>query len=975
MPVKSIQSRLSGGVLWRGVRLALMAAALILPPGLGLASGRAAAVEPPAAPLAQVAADASGVTLTWEAPDLQIETLAGGDLRLSVAGFSNQETPGQPRLPLASALVALPPGAAPRLDILDEPETFQPAAAPLELAPYPAGVTLDAAGAPLAARTGPGASDLSAARPALDHAVVWEPLGVLRGVRLARVSFYPVRPAAGGLLRVRRVTARLDFGLPPTAAPAAARLAGDPLIEAVRQMVVNPQQVQPAARLAEARPAAGSPVVWYIEVVQTGLTALDYADLLAAGYPVDSVNPAHLHLLHDGSEVDAEWDGDADGRFEAGERLLFYADPHSNRWANFDTYALVETDTVGARLASRPANPAGALPGRIFVTQTFEQNRIYTPKCYCGSLPLGRDGERWAWLDLSLGGANPVKAQAALADVDITQPARLTVYLLSYTEAIQNPDHKVQIFWNATLLGEESWNGKQAKAFTYDLHAGQVVNGQNELALNLPGLNGVSREGAWLDAFSVQYALNTALAAPGAALGFTGEAVQRAYSLKLGATAGLRAYQVTDPLHPLRLTDVQATGNNVAFKDPDPIGAQRYLVTNADGVLKPRGLRAAQPLPVVGQGGFNGAAYLILTRPEFAAPLQELVAVRSGQAGSAYLQTLQPIYDTYAYGRPDPQAIRDYLDAAYHTWPTPPLYVVLGGDGTYDPKQYLPTSHASYLPPYLGVVDPWAGETAADNRFVTVDGDDKLPDMLIGRLPINSLAEARTLVDKILAYEGQSAGADWTRRLTLVGDDADTSGNFISYLEQIANGLIAPPYIADKLYYQPPVTPEQMHANTVQRFQDGSLLTLFFGHSSYHQWAIEYFFHVTDVTSLTNGARLPVVLEMTCFTSEFQLPDLTALDEALLRQPGGGAVATWGMSGLGLSQGHAALAQGFVQDVDAATLPLVGKLALQGKLNLATHLPAYDYMLDTFTLLGDPALQLHVSTLPLRSIYLPVVAR
>lgn len=972
MPVKSIQSRLSGAFWRRGVCLALTAAALVVSTGAGLASGRAA-VAPPTSPLVQATSDASGVTLAWEAPDVQIETLAGGALRLSAPGFSSQETPGQPRLPVASVLVALPPGAAPRLDVLEAQETFLPAAAPLELAPYPAGVSLDAAGAPLAARTEPGVGDPATVRSAPARVVVWEPLGVLRGVRLARVSFYPARPVDGGLLRVSRVAARLDFGLPPGAAPVAARLADDPLLESVRQMVVNPQQVQPAARAS--RPAAASSAGWYVEVDQTGLTALDYADLLAAGFPVEAADPAHLHILHAGAEVAAEWDGDADDRFEAGERLLFFADPRPNRWANFDTYALVETAVAAMRLDSRPANPAGALPGRIFITQTFEQNRIYTPKCYCGSLPLGRDGERWAWLDLSLGANNPIKTQAALAEVDTTQPARLTVYLLSYTEAIQNPDHKVQIFWNATLLGEESWNGKQAKAFTYDLPAGQVLNGQNELALNLPGLNGVSREGVWLDAFSVQYALNTALAAPGAALRFTGEAVQRAYSLTLNTTTGLRAYQVTDPLHPQRLTDLQVDGNRVAFKDPDPITTQRYLVTNAAGVLKPQAVRAAQSLPGLGQAGFDGAAYLILTRPEFAAPLQELAAVRSAQLGSAYLQTLQPIYDTYTDGRPDPQAIHDYLDDAYHTWTTPPLYVVLGGDGTYDPKQYLSTSHASYLPPYLGVVDPWAGETAADNRFVTVDGDDNLPDMLIGRLPINTLAEARTLVDKILAYEGQAAGADWTRRLTLVGDDADTTANFIGYLDQIANGLIAPPYIADKLYYQPPLTPEQMHANTVQRFQDGSLLTVFFGHSSYHQWALEYFFHITDVNALANGARLPVVLEMTCFTSEFQLPDLSTLDEALLRQPGGGAIATWGMSGLGLSQGHAALSQGFVQGVSAATIPVVGKLALQGKLNLATHLPAYDYMLDTFTLLGDPALQLHVSTLPLRSIYLPVVAR
>ena len=50
-------------------------------------------------------------------------------------------------------------------------------------------------------------------------------------------------------------------------------------------------------------------------------------------------------------------------------------------------------------------------------------------------------------------------------------------------------------------------------------------------------------------------------------------------------------------------------------------------------------------------------------------------------------------------------------------------------------------------------------KTAADNRFVTLAGDDNMPEMRLGRLPANvnladnTIYEARDMVNKILAYE------------------------------------------------------------------------------------------------------------------------------------------------------------------------------------------------------------------------------
>ena len=74
------------------------------------------------------------------------------------------------------------------------------------------------------------------------------------------------------------------------------------------------------------------------------------------------------------------------------------------------------------------------------------------------------------------------------------------------------------------------------------------------------------------------------------------------------------------------------------------------------------------------------------------------------------------------------------------------------------------------MPPYLVWVDPWQGEVDSSSLLAAVAGDDILPDMAIGRMPVNSAAEMNIVVSKTLAYE-QAAPQDWQHRLMFVADN------------------------------------------------------------------------------------------------------------------------------------------------------------------------------------------------------------
>jgi hypothetical protein len=156
----------------------------------------------------------------------------------------------------------------------------------------------------------------------------------------------------------------------------------------------------------------------------------------------------------------------------------------------------------------------------------------------------------------------------------------------------------------------------------------------------------------------------------------------------------------------------------------------------------------------------------------------------------------------------------------------------------------------------------------------------------------------------------------------------------------------------------------------------GRLIVNYIGHSSQTAWLSKgtlspWFFAADsaqdDVTPLTNGARMPLVLEMTCFTGMFQIPYLTTLAEANVRRANGGALASWAASGQGLAAGHDRLDVGFFDAVLKNGARYIGIATDAGKVQAIS----YPDLLDTFILFGDPASRLQIQF----PINLPLILR
>lgn len=704
---------------------------------------------------------------------------------------------------------------------------------------------------------------------------------------------------------------------------------------------------------------------WTIDVAAEGIQQISADDLRALGLDLNTVSPDRLRLQRAGLTFPLE-EVTSGATVTA---LRFYAPPPGDRWSATDRYWLTVEPTATTLMATRAAQPqAGDQPATIRVAGVWPSD---PPTIYESAL-AGFDGDRFFSRQLTAVASAPVSATIALAaPLPFAASGPMTVTLELATLVKHSGNHRLHLAaaggWSTTI----TWSGSGMYAATVTLPAPASA-----ITLTLDPVTGIDR--VYLDRIFFDAPAQAAFSAPGAI--FRGQAGRFTYPLA-GAADGAAVYDITDPQQPVRLIF-----SGPAFADDAPV-SRRYLVTGTATLHTPAVARH-QPVDLTTP---RNARAIYLTPRAFLAALEPLLARRQVQGWSPVAIAVEDIFAGWSGGEPNPTAIRQFLRYATATWPTKPEAVILVGDGSSDPRNYLGHGWPSLIPPYLAVVDPWLGETACETCFAQLDGDDPLdeslfqPDLWIGRLPVKTVAELQALVAKSLAYE-QSSGA-WQRHAVYLADNPDPAGDFAALLDE-AIALQPAQTSATRIYYDPAGPAGRVadavaaREQTFAAFNQGAGLLAYAGHGLQFQWAFTregitdpFLLNVDTATDLRNAPALPVVLSMTCLTGAFQHPSFrgTTIDEALVLNPAGGAIATWSSSGFGVAYGHRQLLLGFVTALWAAEprSPL-GQLVAAGYANLAASGESRE-SLYTFLLLGDPLTP--VAVRPLYQVNVPIVQR
>ncbi len=321
-------------------------------------------------------------------------------------------------------------------------------------------------------------------------------------------------------------------------------------------------------------------------------------------------------------------------------------------------------------------------------------------------------------------------------------------------------------------------------------------------------------------------------------------------------------------------------------------GSRADLFLAGEGALLAP-LRVERNVPSSWHGEDHRADWIAIVHPSLAIALAPLEGLRASRGLRTAVVDITDLYDEFTAGIPDPEAIRAFLAHARAAWQAPaPRYVLLVGDGHWDPHGRT-TTEPDLVPVRMVQLDQYW--SASDNAYAALSGDDPLPDLAIGRLPVGSPAELAAAVDKIVAWE-TSGPAPWRRNVSLVADNDDSTFDFTRVIQDAAS-ILAPAFDVESLplgLLGRPTTISRLRS----AFAEGRFLIAYTGHGDFSGWAAEGLLTSSQVRGLGNSDRQGLVVAMDCMNGMFHVPGREALGEALVRAERAGAMAFWGSSTL-----------------------------------------------------------------------------
>ena len=374
-----------------------------------------------------------------------------------------------------------------------------------------------------------------------------------------------------------------------------------------------------------------------------------------------------------------------------------------------------------------------------------------------------------------------------------------------------------------------------------------------------------------------------------------------------------------------------------------------------------------------------GEEFLILTHPDFRIAADTLAEWKNDKG---IMTSVVEVNDGDGSGPDTKEEIDAFIQGRFNRCALRPSYLLLFGDAEFIPTFYVATSGSD--------------TTGSDYKYALLDGPDSdlMPDFALGRIPVDTLQQANTVVRKIVQYESNpphvvsfynNVGiASQFQCCRPTGQEGRDQRSFIETSEFVRDVLVNRDYSVDRIYTRTTATsydgdpiPRRYYNGTllpselreangftwdgdtdqiVDAFNAGRFLFLHRDHGSKDGWAHPSFTSFNVVADLANGDLLPVVFSVNCASGLFDnetadgdygtQPDRLYFSELLLRKSDGGAVGVLGDTRDSPTWANSALTRGFFDAVWPETLPdfgnykslrRLGDILNHGKFYLATQ--------------------------------------
>jgi hypothetical protein len=722
------------------------------------------------------------------------------------------------------------------------------------------------------------------------------------GLDGARASFGPIKPEMGGKPIPERLKARFQsiarrqvsrqeelgkiLELRKELKTKEAEIQASRAVFSSQTIIsqVVPGSTEPRLPPNEAQWVLAAKPALKISVKEEGWYRVGQTELVAAGLD-PLVDPRYLQLYVDGEEQSMMVTGSSDGRFDPEDAIEFYGRGFDTAFTNTRVYWLVVGSRPGRRLdtpitdirmgldlkmlLSRGLRGRGA-PLSFPYSVEFKERTFYFP-----SLKNGEEDSFFGSLVYN----EPVDQLINVPHPDSSAPddAKLELVLQGATDF----SHQVKILFNNQDAGLLVFSGQQRDTIEIEIPHGLILEGENIVTLE--------PQGGDEDVSLVDYIRLTywrTYTADEDILKFTAMGTEW-ISIGGFSTEDIRVVDITDPSQMFEVqskVNSENSGYTITVKVPGH--GQRTLLAFTDEKIKqPTGIAAN--IPSSWHETTQGADVVIISSRDFLDSLRPLKELREQQGLSVVVVDVEDLYDEFNFGLKSPWPLREFLSRTYERWVPVPRFVLLVGDASYDPRNYLGFGNFDFV--LTKFVDTEYIKTASDDWFVDFD-DDGLPNMAVGRLPVDSVDEAETVVSKIISYE---SAAGFMNEALLVADANDSPYDFEASSAAVAALLPQNMTVRQILRGQNPAA----RTDLLNLLNQGQLFVNYIGHGSTEIWKGNLLTS-SDASDLTNSPYLPLLVSMTCLNGFFQDPASESMAETFLKAKNGGAVGVWASSGL-----------------------------------------------------------------------------
>ena len=819
--------------------------------------------------------------------------------------------------------------------------------------------------------------------------------GYIRNLPVQTIVIHPVKfdPISQTITMYKTIRFRINFSSGQTASiPADDFAAGSIINFDQAKYWVQPRKVQSLKKTIFNSVLANGKWVKF-EAPEEGIYKITYSMLSSYGIDPASVDPRTIKIYNNGgaplpenplSSRPADLNenaiivtGEADGKFDAGDYILFYG--RGTKFWDYDTtsggfirvnniysdhnyYWITSGGTIGKRAQNEVnLNQTGAY------SQTSSNAFVSRDDSKINILNSGRNflGDEFTNIVVSRNYTN--KLDGRIDGIPIK-------YNFNFVSASQNPT-VIDVYENDFQIWHKTMPTSVSEFVDGASFAGTVYYNQhlpdNRSNLRFEFTPNSQTAKGYLDYFEIIYqkelkAFNDYL------LFFSKDTTAVIdYRLTGFTNSNIKVYDVADYAGMKQVTNTAISGGECRFQLSETKGkVSKYIAIAGDNYKTPANPQEGENSDI--HGIANGAKFIIITHKNFREAADRLKNYRENQAKnkmSTIVVDIDEIFNEFAGGLPDITGIRDFIKYAFDNWQTAPEYVLFFGSGNFDYKNilgfntnFLPTFET---PNYLSEIESWT----SDDYFVNLDTDQQV-DLAAGRITCRTLEQANTAVDKIIYYENDSEKGLWRNLITLVADDGYQGANyqgtaFTSSSENLANIFIPSSYNFNKLYMA--AFPIVLTGNgkrmpsgnkaILNAMNDGTLIVNYVGHGAPYVWADEYIFEQgVSIPQLQNDKYF-FLSAATCDFGYFDDPAFISAAEDLVLKKDAGAIASLSSSRPVFQDSNVQLMNSFFIELmkngsDSTRGVPIGKAIFITKQNLT------DQNSRKFFIFGDPTLRL-----------------